>query len=263
MAGPRTAASFVVRRTVAHHDVRSVRAASTTVPAMQHRQGPEELLAAAYALETPDDNRALYAQWAATYDTGFIVDSGYQYHDQVANVFAHYGLSRLGPDDAVVDIGCGTGLAGHALHRHRAVIVDGIDISAEMLAQAAAKQHDGAPSYRALIEADLTQPLPIADATYAGAISVGTFTHGHVGPEALAAVLRIVRPGGVAAIGINSAHYASAGFAPVLDELVAHGRIAELQLVDVPIYADDDLTDPDRFAHVAVLVIGASARTPT
>lgn len=34
-------------------------------------------------------------------------------------------------------------------------------------------------------------------------MSVGTFTHGHVGPEAIHEVVRIVRPGGVIALGIR------------------------------------------------------------
>ncbi len=36
-------------------------------------------LADAYAVETPDDNRDLYARWAATYESMFIVDNGYVY----------------------------------------------------------------------------------------------------------------------------------------------------------------------------------------
>ena len=34
-------------------------------------------LADAYAVETPDDNRDLYARWAATYESAFIADNGY------------------------------------------------------------------------------------------------------------------------------------------------------------------------------------------
>lgn len=223
---------------------------------------PDELLAAAYALDGPDANRTLYAEWAATYDSGFIVDSGYRYHDEVATVFAQHGLDHIGADDAVVDVGCGTGLAGAALRRHRAVTLDGLDISPEMLARAAAKRHHDTPVYRTLLEADLTRPLDIPDGTYAGLLSVGTFTHGHVGPDALDHVLRIVRPGGIATIGINAAHYASAGFGPALERLAASGRIGSPVLVDVPIYGDTHLDDPDRYAHVAVITVNESdART--
>lgn len=214
----------------------------------------DELLAAAYSLDSPDANRALYARWAATYDTGFIVDSGYRYHEHVAQIFAARCLDDVRPDEPVVDVGCGTGLAGQALHRHRALSIDGIDISPEMLQQAAKKRNGDDAVYRRLIAADLTGSLPIDDATYAGALSVGTFTHGHVGPEALHEVIRIVRPGGRLAIGINAAHFVSAGFATTLEGLVAGRQIAELTLVDVPIYDGADEGDPDQVAHVATFL---------
>ena len=45
-------------------------------------------LADAYAVETPDDNRGLYARWASTYESGFITANGYVYHLGVAGAFA-------------------------------------------------------------------------------------------------------------------------------------------------------------------------------
>ena len=215
----------------------------------------DELLAAAYGLDGPDANRSLYARWAGSYESGFVVDSRYHYPEQVANIFAVHGLADVELDGAVVDVGCGTGLGGRALRRHRSLIIDGIDISPEMLQQAASKVHDGSPVYRKLIEADLTRRLPVDDGQYAAAVSVGTFTHGHVGPEALTEVIRIVRTGGCAALGINAAHYAAAGFGAALDQLVRDGRIAALQLIDAPIYAEADTTDPDQVAHVAVFTV--------
>jgi predicted TPR repeat methyltransferase len=56
----------------------------------------------------------------------------------------------------VIDIGCGTGLAGQALTGHGFTIIDGLDYSAEMLKVAA-----GHGIYRKLIEADLTKSLDL------------------------------------------------------------------------------------------------------
>jgi predicted TPR repeat methyltransferase len=210
----------------------------------------DDLLAAAYALDGPDANRSLYARWATTYDSGFIVDSDYRYHERVAAVFVEHCLDALGAGDAVVDVGCGTGLAGHALRRHADIAIDGIDISPEMLQQAAAKR-----VYRRLIEADLTEPLLIDDDAYAGALSAGTFTHGHVGPDALHEIVRIVGPGGRLAIGVNAAHFATTGFAATLDDLVHGRRLADLQLIDMPIYGSaeaDAFGDLDQLAHIIV-----------
>ena len=216
----------------------------------------DDLLAAAYALDSPAANRTLYARWADTYDSGFVVDRGYEYHEQVAQVFAARALGLAGPADVVVDLGCGTGLAGQALRQHRDIAIDGVDISPDMLRRAAGKRHDDIPVYRRLVEADLTRPLDIPDDTYAGAISAGTFTHGHVGPDALSEIVRIVRSGGSAAIGINAAHFVAAGFESALEQLTRQGRVADLQLIDVPIYAGADMHDPDEFAHIAVLTVG-------
>ncbi len=219
------------------------------------REPVDELLAAAYSVDGPDANRELYARWADTYESGFIADSRYIYHDQVAAVFVAHGCDALTPDDVVVDVGCGTGLAGAALRARLHVAIDGLDISPEMLHQASLKQHDDTPVYRRLIEADLTQPLGIPTATYAGAISVGTFTHGHVGPAALTELVRIIRLGGRAAIGINAAHFDTIGFGDVLDELVRAGLIRDLQLVHVPIYDDTDMDDPDHVGRVATFEV--------
>jgi ubiquinone/menaquinone biosynthesis C-methylase UbiE len=50
--------------------------------------------------------------------------------------------------------------------------------------------------YTTLKRGDMTQPLGISDDTYDAAISVGTFTCGHVGPEALDELIRVTKPGG-------------------------------------------------------------------
>ena len=217
----------------------------------------DDLLAAAYALDGPEANRALYARWAATYDSEFIIDSGYHYHEHVARIFADHCLDGVSPDEVVVDVGCGTGLAGQSLRRHRPLLIDGIDISPEMLEQAATKHHDGQSVYRRLIEADLTRVLPIETHAYAAAFSAGTFTHGHVGPNALHELLRIVRPGGRLAIGINAAHFAAAGFGEAFDRLHRAKAIGDLQMVDVLIYDGADLHDPDKVAHVATFAVGS------
>lgn len=48
-----------------------------------------------------------------------------------------------------------------------------------------------------------------------------TFTHGHVGAEALDEILRIITPGGHFACTVNMGIWKSAGFADKFSELVA------------------------------------------
>ena len=90
----------------------------------------------AYDVKGPEDNRELYAEWAETYDSGFVVDSRYVYPQQVAEVFCQ-GFAQL--DQPVLDVGCGTGLVGAELAKAGVAVIDGIDLSPEMLAEAEAK----------------------------------------------------------------------------------------------------------------------------
>jgi SAM-dependent methyltransferase len=202
-------------------------------------------LADAYALVTPQDSRQLYARWAATYESDFVELNQYVIPDRVAEIFADAAGHVEGRiDGPVLDVGCGTGLVAVALVRDAAGagvwVIDGVDISPEMLAVSAAKTRpDGRPLYRRLLEADLTAAVDIADGTYAGALSAGTFTHGHLGPAALSTVIRLGRPGAVFAIGINGEHYAALGFADHLADELAAGTIIDLDPKIVEMYHPD------------------------
>lgn len=184
-------------------------------------------LEAAYDLKTPEDSRHLYASWADDYDNSFADAQDYRLHARTARAFAEAG--GQGP---ALDVGAGTGLCGAALSGLGVGPLDATDISPEMLARAGEKA-----VYRRLIEADLTQGLPMPPESYAGIVSSGTFTTGHVGPEALEALLPVARPGALFAISINAAHYRAAGFAARLEAL-SRGAICDLRLPEVRIYGD-------------------------
>ena len=214
--------------------------------------GDEEIfdpgLEDAYALETPDDARALYAKWAETYESGFISANQYVYHRGVARAFVDGADPDAGP---VLDVGCGTGLVGEALRELGVEVIDGIDISPEMLDVAATKRTDaGDAVYRAVIEGDLTDALEIESGRYAGMVSAGTFTHGHVGPAALDELLRIAAPGCRFSLGVNSRVYEGLGFADRFGAEAASGTISDLELVDVEIYGTDEGEHADDVARV-------------
>ena len=202
-----------------------------------------------YGVEGPEENKALYAKWAETYESGFVVDSDYVYHRQVAEVFCE-GFAQFA--QPVLDVGCGTGLVGAELARLGVSVVDGIDLSPEMLAEAGAKTHDGRPLYRQLIEADLTASMALADNAYAGVVSAGAFTHGILRPEAISELLRAAGPGARFALGINSAHFEEFAFDNWLEQRQFDGRIAELSFELRPIYRGADSTDPDQWSQVAL-----------
>lgn len=199
-------------------------------------------LNAAYALQTPEDNRQLYKEWAETYDDGYATDMDYQLPRMVGLIFCE-AFKGGGP---VLDVGAGTGLLAQSIPIRAMIDIDGLDISPDMLAVASQKG-----LYRKTIEADLTRPLDIADESYGAVVSSGTFTHGHIGPDALDELLRIARPGAAFVLAINSEHFVARGFAAKFVEL--EPDIEGLQHHDVNIYGASAKADhKDDLASIAV-----------
>jgi SAM-dependent methyltransferase len=169
---------------------------------------------------------ALYRAWADTYDTGFAVEMDYRLPAHVAAVFI-----AAGGWEPVLDVGAGTGLLAEALRKMDfAGDIDAADFSPEMLVRAGEKG-----IYRRLVKADITLPLDLPR-DYGGIVSSGTFTAGHVGPEALPNLLAVAKPGAMVALSINRRVWTSAGFDRALEELTTHRRITDLRLIEVEIY---------------------------
>lgn len=187
----------------------------------------------AYALQTPEDNVALYRHWAETYDVEFARDRGYQYPQMIADIYARHSKPA---DTPVLDVGSGTGLVASALQEHHSVdaqlTIDGVDISPEMLAVSRTKN-----VYRHLFEADLTQSIDLPEKQYGAVVSAGTFTHGHVGPEALIKLLRLCRAGALFVIGVNGTAFDQYHFGSHFAALQADQHITPIEFIRVQYYA--------------------------
>jgi len=181
----------------------------------------------AYALETVQDNRELYASWACDYDKDFASAMDYILPNQVAQIFLNMG--GTGP---VLDVGAGTGLGGQALAKLGIDPIDALDLSDEMLEVAAKKK-----IYRNLFTSDITQRIETSNYLYQGVISSGTFTHGHVGPNAIDNLLSVASKGALFALSINKKHWFEKGFAKKFEAL--SNRIEKLILHDVEIYGEN------------------------
>ncbi|KPQ08273.1 MAG: Methyltransferase domain [Rhodobacteraceae bacterium HLUCCA12] len=197
----------------------------------------------AYALSGPEACLQLYAGWADSYDSDFAAGMDYLLPAHVAAAWMEGG--GTGP---VLDIGAGTGLLAAAL---RGLGFDGpidaVDLSGEMLERARDKG-----LYRALYQADITQPLDLQPG-YGGLVSSGTFTHGHVGPEGLTPLLHVAAPGALFALSVNAAVWDNRGFGPALDAMA--DAISGLEVREVPIYGEAARTrDPDHAGDRALIV---------
>ncbi len=172
-------------------------------------------LGAVYDAKDADEVAALYDGWANTYDAE-MAKAGYC-HPAIGLAL----LSRHLPRGAapILDAGAGTGLIGEWLAIMGYPTVEALDISQGMLDVARKKG-----VYYAFHKLALGGSLPFADGAYAGIISVGVFTTGHVGAEGLNELVRICRKGGVIVITVKNALWEN-GFAQRIAEFVTAGKL--------------------------------------
>ena len=183
-------------------------------------------LKGALSLGGPEDCLAYYRAWAASYDAGFAQGMDYRLPAHVAAAFL--GAKGQGP---VLDVGAGTGLLAERLREMGFQgAIDAADFSPEMLERAGEKA-----VYRALHRVDVTKAIALPR-VYQGVVSSGTFTAGHVGPEALTNLLDVALSGAVFALSINLRVWTGAGFDRALRELSDKGQITDLQLIEVQVY---------------------------
>lgn len=179
-------------------------------------------LGTAFSIRSPEDCLRVYRDWASSYDAGFARDMEYLLPAHVAGAFV-----AAGGQAPVLDVGAGTGLLAERLRDLGfGGEIDAIDLSPDMLDRARAKG-----IYRALHAGDITKPLSLRG--YRGIVSSGTFTRGHVGPEALPVLLDVAESGAQFALSINAAVYAERGFDRALHQLP---DVTALQLIEVEVY---------------------------
>lgn len=163
-----------------------------------------------------DELKAAYSEWAEQYDSDLVEELGY-----VAPVLAAKVLEKDLDDKTaqILDAGCGTGLVGEVLAREGYRDIHGLDFSEHMLQQA--RQKD---IYTALHQADLTKRLDIDDNTYDAVISVGTFTCGHVGPQALNELVRITKPGGPICFTVRDTAWQDDNYRKTVQAMESRGK---------------------------------------
>ena len=179
----------------------------------------EGALGQVYSAKKPEEVAALYDRWADTYDAEMAA-AGYR-HPSIALALLARHLQR--GSAPVLDAGCGTGLVGEWLGIVGYPRVEGLDISAGMLARAEQKG-----AYARLHKLALGGPLPFADGHFAGIVSAGVFTTGHVGAEGLDELIRICRSGGAIVLTVKNTLW-EGGFAARIAELEAQGLVKRVE----------------------------------
>jgi predicted TPR repeat methyltransferase len=176
-------------------------------------------LGAVYDASKPEEVAKLYDGWADTYDA-YMAAAGYCHPAICLALVARHLPRGASP---LLDAGAGTGLVGQWMGNLGYPRLDALDISPGMLAVAAKRN-----VYAAFHQLALGGPLPFADGTYAGIVSAGVFTSGHVGVEGLDELIRICRPGGVIVLTVKNTLW-NDGFAARITALEAKGQITRLE----------------------------------
>jgi predicted TPR repeat methyltransferase len=161
---------------------------------------------------SPEETRALYRDWAATYDAD-IKGAGYATPARLAAALDAAVADKATP---VLDFGCGTGLSGLALSARGFTVIDGTDITPEMLDKAAATG-----AYR---RTWLSEPAAAPGGSYGAIVAAGVVSLGAAPPETLALLLDAVAPGGLVAFSYNDATLAEADYMVALDAAKARSE---------------------------------------
>lgn len=186
----------------------------------------------AYSLQDEAQARALYDEWAASYDSDLSAQDYMSPTAAAAAVVAHLPRDDAANGLHVLDAGCGTGLVAVALATQPGLkgklgAVDGLDLSEGMLEVA---RRTGV--YRALETADLTARIEREDGSYDVVVCVGTLTKGHVGPKVLGEFVRVLKTNGLVVATVLDDVWVDGGFEAEVEGLRKGGSVEVLGTED-------------------------------
>ncbi len=175
-----------------------------------------DFLSRVYRAHSPEQVRALYDDWAATYEAE-IAENGYVTPRRCAEALLASGADPAG---AVLDFGCGTGLSGLALRLAGFELIDGRDLSDGMLAKARDKG-----VYRDLAPIGPDDPVPDG---YSAIAAIGVVSPGAAPLPVLDRLIASLPPGGRIVFSFNDHALEHPDFRAKADSLTQAGTVREL-----------------------------------
>jgi len=147
-----------------------------------------------YGAKDADSTRQLYDDWSQTYEAE-VGENGYATPPRCAQALADC-LPDVGLP--ILDFGCGTGLSGLALREAGFTTIDGLDLSADMLAVARAKG-----IYRDLHQIEAGAELAHTPGDYAAIAAIGVIGAGAAPISVFDTMMRGLAPGGKIVLSFN------------------------------------------------------------
>ena len=186
-----------------------------------------------YKLKTTDEVMKYYDEWGKEnkYNKDMFAWN-YTGPKETVETFKEYASNK---DSIIFDAGCGTGLVGLELKKFGYQNFHGADLSQKLL--------DTVPDnlYQKLIKVDLNKPIAVQDNFYDAVMCVGTFTFGHVKPQALDEFVRITKKGGLICFTINEGIYIDYGFDKKIKSLNEENKWSELKFFKSDYIASKDV----------------------
>ena len=186
-----------------------------------------------YKLKKTDEVMKYYDEWGEgnKYDKD-MVDWNYTGPKETSEIFNKHVKDK---NIEIYDAGCGTGLVGVELKKFGFSNFHGADLSQKLL--------DTVPEnlYQKLIKVDLNKPIAVQDNFYDAVMCVGTFTFGHVKPQALDEFVRITKKGGLICFTINEGIYIDYGFDKKIKSLNEENKWSELKFFKSDYIASKDV----------------------
>ena len=186
-----------------------------------------------YKLKTTNEVMRYYDEWGDKdkYNKD-MVDWNYTGPKETAETFNKYEKNK---DTLIFDSGCGTGLVGIELKKYSFKNFHGADLSQTLL--------DTVPKdlYQKLVRVDLNKPIKEKDDQYDALMCVGTFTFGHVKPQALDEFVRVTKKNGLICFTINEGIYKDYGFDKKIENLKQDNKWDELEFFKSDYIASKDV----------------------
>ena len=177
--------------------------------------------------------KADYDDWATDYDQNTVLDTGYCAPEIVASLIEKHVSNK---DQAIVDLGCGTGLLGKILKPKGYTQLEGWDLSPGMLAEAAKLG-----AYTSLNEIDLTTDLPFQAGSCQVMASVGVYGPGIVGPEHVPLLVPPLASDGLSIHSFNGLSWRKRPFEDAINRLVESGQIEIVEQTWAPYIAGENI----------------------
>ena len=186
-----------------------------------------------YKLKPTDEVMKYYDEWGEKdkYNKD-MVEWNYTGPQETVDVLRRYTENK---EMLIFDAGCGTGLVGLQLKKFGFKYFHGADLSQKLL--------DTVPKqlYQKLIKVDLNKPIDVKDNFYEETMCVGTFTFGHVKPQALDEFVRVTKKNGLICFTINEGIYKDYGFDKKIENLKKDNKWDELEFFKSDYIASKDV----------------------